>query len=136
MGKAREIVRYLTAPQIIKTNRLFIFKWGGLYDYAGIPQNPSSLEYLIEAVRSEIFGTELYPSLASKAAVYAFNIITRHVFYDGNKRTGMASALWFLDENGKETPELNDESVIEMAVRIASGDADFEATVRWFEDLV
>ena len=83
-----------------------------------------------------MFGAELYQGLASKACVYAFNIITRHVFYDGNKRTGMASALWFLRKNGKKTPELTEDFVVEMALRVASGEADFDTTVGWFEGLL
>ena len=103
---------------------------------AGCLQNPSSLEYLVEAVQSEVFGVDMYPSLASKAAVYAFNIMTRHVFCDGNKRTGMISAFQFLQWNRVKTPGVTEDLVVDMAVRIAAGEADFETTVGWFEDLV
>lgn len=47
-----------------------------------------------------VFGKELYPTIFSKAAVYIRAIITNHPFLDGNKRTGMASAAVFLENNG------------------------------------
>jgi len=47
-----------------------------------------------------VFGKELYPSIFDKAAVYAHRIITNHPFLDGNKRTGMACTIVFLEDNG------------------------------------
>lgn len=47
------------------------------------------------------FGGEwLHRDIFEMAAAYAFHISQNHPFIDGNKRTGLASALVFLDLNG------------------------------------
>ncbi len=38
------------------------------------------------------------------AAAYAFHVAQNQPFVDGNKRTGLAAALVFLDLNGWWTP--------------------------------
>jgi death-on-curing protein len=43
------------------------------------------------------------------AAAYAFHLAEAQAFLDGNKRTGMAAALVFLDGNGVSVPEATDE---------------------------
>lgn len=58
-----------------------------------------NLDYLIDIVKSSVFGEEMYPKISDKAAVYAFNIICNHIFSDGNKRTGL-EALAFVKLNG------------------------------------
>lgn len=47
-----------------------------------------------------MFGKPIYPTIPDKAGFYMFSIITRHVFWDGTKRTGLESALLFLALNG------------------------------------
>jgi death on curing protein len=54
------------------------------------------------------------------AAAYAFHICQDHPFIDGNKRTALASALVFLELNGKS---LSDESgkLYDAMISIATG---------------
>ncbi len=40
------------------------------------------------------------PSVFELAAAYAFGIVKNHPFIDGNKRTGFATAIVFLEMNG------------------------------------
>jgi len=50
---------------------------------------------------SASFGDEfLHSGLFDMAAAYLFHIVSNHPFVDGNKRTGLAAALVFLDING------------------------------------
>jgi death-on-curing protein len=54
------------------------------------------------------------------AAAYAFHLAQAQAFIDGNKRTGMAAALVFLDGNGVSVPEATEElyqAMIEIAER-------------------
>jgi len=44
----------------------------------------------------------LHPDLFDMAAAYAFHISENQPFLDGNKRTGLAAALVFLEFNGIE----------------------------------
>ena len=54
------------------------------------------------------------------AAAYAFHLAQAQAFIDGNKRTGMAAALVFLEGNGISVPEATDplyEAMIAIAER-------------------
>ena len=82
----------------------------------GRVHNLNSLKYLEEIVRDD----GCFPNLYEKAAVYCFNIITRHVFIDGNKRTGMTAALWFLALNDVCITHLSDDEIIDTALLIAN----------------
>jgi len=46
-----------------------------------------------------VFGHDPYPSLFEKAAYLLCFIIERHPFVDGNKRTAIAIAAYFLERN-------------------------------------
>lgn len=51
------------------------------------------------------------------AAAYLFHIVSNHPFVDGNKRTGLLTALVFLDLNGIAIEHGSDELyVLTMAV--------------------
>ncbi|MBF0503143.1 MAG: type II toxin-antitoxin system death-on-curing family toxin [Candidatus Riflebacteria bacterium] len=57
------------------------------------------------------------------AAAYAYHIVRNHAFIDGNKRTGLAAALVFLEINGY--PVMGGEDALEAATwEIASGNLD------------
>jgi death-on-curing protein len=45
-------------------------------------------------------GTELYPTLANKAAALCFSLVMNHPFVDGNKRIGHAAMEVFLVMKG------------------------------------
>jgi len=55
-----------------------------------------------------IFGTYACKDTFEMAACYCYHIIKNHAFIDGNKRTGIAITLTFLDRNGYEVkPKAN-----------------------------
>ena len=56
-------------------------------------------------------------------------IIARHVFWDGNKRTGVFAAWQLLDLNGVIV--ILDPSIEDLAVDIASGAAGFAELLDW-----
>jgi death-on-curing protein len=93
-------MKYLTLEEIVRLNELTIKRHGGHFVPPHNFLHPEALDYLVETVGAELFGEPLYPTVADKAALYLFNIISNHIFQDGNKRTGLASALAFLYRNG------------------------------------
>ena len=109
-------------------------------------ENP--LDYLVEAVEAEMFGAPLYPEMQDKAAVYMYNIITNHIFQDGNKRTGLAAALYFLEFNdvpfrepciqveigGKIVPESSENILFDFTIEVASGKLTLEECQAWFQE--
>lgn len=78
------------------------------------------------------FGKELYPSLFLKAAVYARNVITSHPFLDGNKRSGIACAILFLENNGHRCAAARGE-VVDYAVEIARRKPALEDIAEWLK---
>ena len=137
MERARRPIRYLGADEIIGFNRSLVLQTGGLTRNAGKAINPGSLDYLTQIVREQRTEDPLRRVIAEKAAIYAYNIITRHVFFDGNKRTGMACAFFFLRLNGYElSSSLSCSDIVKVAVDIAKGEMDLPSLRRWFEERI
>ena len=55
------------------------------------------------------FGEDAYPTIPDKAAAYGFFIAEAQAFIDGNKRTAAMAMLAFLDLNGYELRQRDDE---------------------------
>ncbi|MCB0564470.1 MAG: type II toxin-antitoxin system death-on-curing family toxin [Phaeodactylibacter sp.] len=92
-------MEYLTKKDIILINQMTIKQHGGNFVPPFNFLNESTVDYLIEAVGGELFGTPVYPKISDKAGLYMFNIISGHAFQDGNKRTGLEVVLLFLKLN-------------------------------------
>ncbi len=86
----------LTIENIIALHDAKIDAYGGQY---GI-RDQSLLESISFAPYQELFGEVLYPGLFDKAAKYLFDFANYQVFFDGNKRTGLAAAQALLQING------------------------------------
>jgi death-on-curing protein len=69
--------------------------------------------------------------LAECAAAYAFGVAKNHGFLDGNKRAGLAVALFFIGSNGGDFTATDKEAADAM-VRAAEGSWDEEALAVWF----
>ena len=82
--------------------------------------------------KQKVFGQELYPSIFLKAAVYARTIIMHHPFLDGNKRTGMALAAVFLENNG-HLVKSGEGSVEKMALKIIKNKLEIEEIAEWLK---
>ena len=93
-------MEYLRKADIIFINQKTVKRHGGNFVPPDNFLNEAPLDYLIDVISSEMFGEPLYPKISDKAGLYLFNIIANHVFSDGNKRTGLGTALLFLRLNG------------------------------------
>lgn len=145
------MIHYLLKRDILKINQLTITEHGGNFVLPSNLLNENSLDYLLEAVSSEIFGSPLYPEIYPKAAFYMFSIISNHIFQDGNKRTGLEAARLFLilnnyqfqsslvqlsHENEKLVPlngNSSNEILYEFTIEMASGLIDLETAQDWFK---
>lgn len=88
------------------------------------------LESVVASQTQEVFGKELYRSMYDKAGAVARGIIAYHPFIDGNKRTGMMSALVFLERNSIQT-ELTNQELEDFAVQVATDKLDVPVIARW-----
>ncbi len=123
-------LRVLALDAIVEINRRMILHFGGVF-FAGDNNllNRGSLEHVLEAIQGPIFGNDLYPTIFEKAAAISWQIITRHVFHDGNKRTGTEAARLFLDVNGYSLQI--DQEVINIALQVARNEVQFVDFTRW-----
>jgi death on curing protein len=70
--------------------------------------------------RASLGGAFLHTSLAEMAAAYLFHVARNHPFLDGNKRSGLATALAFLWLNGRRL-DANDDELTAMVTGVAEG---------------
>ncbi len=145
-------MEYLTRDNIILLNRKTIKRHGGNFIPLFNFLNEPPLGYLIDAVQAEMFDAPLYPEIHDKAGLYMYNIISNHIFQDGNKRTGLGAALLFLNLNGyylvenlekisvdkkktiPEKGESTNEILIEFTLELAEGKISLEDCQKWFEE--
>lgn len=130
MENAGEALKYLTIDEILRVAEEQVGRYQLL--------NENQLHYLVQIVGEQIGGVELFPTLIQKAAVYAHHIITRHIFLDGNKRTGIHCAILFLELNGCSRRLGIDDSIVGLGLKIANGTIDDIEVIAdhlqsWFE---
>ena len=142
-------MKYLTLDEVVIFNKLTVARDGGNFVPPHNFLHGEALEYLIETVQAEMFGAPLYPTISDKAGLYLFNIISNHIFQDGNKRTGLGAALAFLLRNdywlndtlvqleheGNSIPgESNDhdDHLLQFTIAVASGIVPLPACQQWF----
>jgi death on curing protein len=89
-------MKYLSAEDILQIHSIVISETGGSHGF----RDREALLSIAQSPRQSLGGKELYSTVFLKAALYAREIIMRHAFVDGNKRTGMSAAFVFLADNG------------------------------------
>lgn len=88
------------------------------------------LEAAIATQTQNVFGEELYSSLADKAAAIIRCIISDHPFVDGNKRTAMLAGLTLLKLNDLKF-QANIGEIEDFVVKIATDRLDIKEISKW-----
>lgn len=110
---------FLTVEDVLHIHRDQIEQYGG---DTGL-RDRGLLESAVMTPRSTYDGAFLLDDISQMAAAYLFHIVRNHPFVDGNKRTGTAAALVFLDLNGVEV-DADDDSLVALVLDVAQGHAD------------
>ena len=80
----------------------------------------------------ETFGGEdLYPTLPEKAAAYGFFLAEDQPFLDGNKRTAALTMAVFLDLNGYDLLESEEEELAQIIEELGRGIIDQDEFFGW-----
>ena len=124
-------MKRLTKKQIKELHSELVERYGGKF---GV-RDEGMLESAIYTPYEIFFGEEVYRGLLAKAARLAYGLIADHPFFDGNKRIGLHAALVFLALNGVEL-NYDDDELIALIVRTASGLNDDKAILKWLEKRV
>ncbi len=98
MDRSRKQIKFLQRNQILYINKTVLGFGGLLSKHNENVQNVSSFDYLLSIVERPIRRSKR--SIFYVAAQYSYYIICDHIFFDGNKRTGLDSSLLFLQQNG------------------------------------
>ena len=126
-------MNYLTKAHIIAINHKQVALFGGNFVPKDNFLHEENLDYLLEAVKAEMFGESLYPETYQKAGLYMFNIVSNHIFQDGNKRTGLQAAMIFLMLNGYDFNQTSDDNFIEFTLSVAAGKESLAGVQAWFQ---
>lgn len=114
---------YLSERHLIRMNVLLIEQFSPQEDI-GV-RDFGALNMIVTQPQQTLYGEEIYPAFEEKAAILLINIIQRHPFHNGNKRTGFMALDTFLKLNGF-TLSLSDDEKVELAVSIATHRGDFD----------
>lgn len=107
---------FLTREHIIRINSVVVASAKGLFIPPDNLLNPNSLDWVLNTIQYPIFNT--YETVEEKAALLCWTIIRDHVFYDGNKRTGITALELFLSMNNIFLRASND-AIIKIALYVA-----------------
>lgn len=87
---------FLDADDVVRLHADQVTAFGGS---DGV-RDPNLLASAVAQPSATFGGTYLHEDLFAMAAAYLFHVVMNHPFIDGNKRTGLAAAVVFLDVNG------------------------------------
>jgi len=88
---------FLTLSEVVDIHADQIARYGG----SGGIRDMNLLSSAVAMPLASFSGGYIHNDIFEMAAAYAFHICQNHPFVDCNKRTALASALVFLDMNGK-----------------------------------
>ena len=114
-------LRFLSAEEVVAMHEVLLARYGGRA--GGGPRGPSyeGVDAAVQAVKNSY-----YQTLEELAAAYTVYIVQGHVFADGNKRTGAAAMLTFLEANAASVRIDAEElaaMMIELQERAEAGEA-------------
>jgi len=107
---------FLRVDDVLQIHQDQIERYGGSPDL----RDPGLLTSAVDTPRATFDGRHLHRDLFEMAAAYLYHIVQNHPFVDGNKRTGAAAALVFLDLNGIEM-EIDDGALVDLVLAVAQG---------------
>lgn len=104
---------FLTLDDVLELHEEMINTIGGAHGVKDL----NLLDSALAQPQMTFGGEDFYPTVAEKAAALAFSLIQNHPFNDGNKRTGHAAMVLFLDINGCDfVDDLDEQERVILAV--------------------
>jgi death-on-curing protein len=80
------------------------------------------LSSAVHRPQSQMFGVEAYTDLFEKAAALLQSLAVNHPLVDGNKRMAWMSTVVFLDFNGADMADIDQDEAYKLVIEVASGD--------------
>ena len=79
------------------------------------------LSSAVHRPQSQMFGVEAYTDLFEKAAALLHSLLINHPLVDGNKRMAWMSTVVFMDFNGTEMLDVEQDEAYKLVIEVASG---------------
>lgn len=89
-------------PEFLEVEHVLVLHQRQLARFGGADglRDRGLLESAVAQAQMSFGGEYVHRGLFAMAAAYLFHIVSNHAFVDGNKRTGLLSAITFLQLNG------------------------------------
>lgn len=123
-------MRYLTLDELLDLHTFAVLRYGGRL---GI-KSQDQLRSALQAPQQVIFGEELYPDLASKAAVLGFQILKNRPFLAGNETTALLAMLRLLELNGVRLPAATVEQLADEVRAVLLSRRDRVGLTEWLRE--
>ncbi len=123
-------MNYLDRDDLLDLHTFAIERFGGRLGVRSQDQLISA----IQAPQQVMFGQELYPDLASKAAALSFRILKNRPFVDGNESTALLALLRFLEINGATLDHLPPEALAEILDRVLYSEIQSDELADWLRE--
>jgi death-on-curing protein len=120
--------RYPSAQEVREIHEFVIQLYGGSFGL----RDEGLLESALVSPRQTMFDEELYPDLATKAAILLIGLVKNHPFMDGNKRTAFLATLRFLEVNGA-TLLADEDELFNLIQSIVSSQVEKGQVTEWFQ---
>ena len=114
-------LRFLSAEEVVAMHEVLLARYGGRAGGGPRGRSYEGVDAAVQAVKNSY-----YQTIEELAAAYAVYIVQGHVFADGNKRTGAAAMLTFLEANAAPVRIDAEElaaMMIELQQRAEAGEA-------------
>jgi death-on-curing protein len=120
-------------PQFLNTKRILHIHESQIELFGGSSgiRDLGLLESALAMPQASFGGTFLHADHYEMAAAYLFHIVSNHPFLDGNKRTGTATALFFLKLNGIDH-DIDDDALELMVMSVARSEIGKEEIATFF----
>ncbi len=122
-------MKYPSSQDILVIHAKIIDETGGLHGVRDI----NLLASISYKPRTTAFSKEIYVNVFEKAAVYLEAIANYHIFSDGNKRTAIAVAIYFLFLNKVEFNCSNKE-MVDFVLKIVIEKLDIKTIAKWIKN--
>ncbi|WP_030692024.1 type II toxin-antitoxin system death-on-curing family toxin [Streptomyces globisporus] len=80
------------------------------------------LKSAVHRPQSQMYGIEAYTDLFEKAASLLQSLAVNHPLVDGNKRMAWMCTVVFLDLNGRDMVDVDQEEAYKLVIEVASGE--------------
>ncbi|MCP3822490.1 type II toxin-antitoxin system death-on-curing family toxin [Streptomyces sp. A3M-1-3] len=111
-------MKYLTVPEVLDLAELAC---GGQQIAV---RDLGLLSSAVHRPQSQMFGIEAYTDLFEKAAALLQSLAVNHPLVDGNKRMAWMCTVVFLDFNGTEMADVDQDESYKLVIEVATGDLD------------